>query len=82
MPSEPLGSLARETLLDSHHLTGGKRDPEKGNDLPKVMAVAVQDGGFMVQLWKPLTWRGVLDLYACLLRTLIKHSRVSRGTET
>ena len=43
MPSAPLGSLARETILDSHHLTNGKRDPEKGNDLPKVMAVEVQD---------------------------------------
>ena len=57
MPSELLGSLARETLLDSHHLTGGKRDPEKGNDLPKVMAVEVQDWEFMLQLWKPLTLR-------------------------
>ena len=53
VPSEPLGSLTRETLLDSHNLTGGKRDPGKEMPCPRSWQLKCRTGSLCCSFGNP-----------------------------
>ena len=53
VPSEPLGSLTRETLLDSHNLTGGKGDPGKEMTCPRSWQLKCRTGSLCCSFGNP-----------------------------